>query len=130
LLGGQLAFVFDNVVGMAPLHQAGKIRCLAVSAKMRARIAPDIPTMHEAGVAGYEADAWFGLFAPAATPAGVIDRINGEVNRALQLPAIRQRFETLGCEPAGGTAAAFGAYFRAEVEKWGKVIRSAGVRLE
>ena len=130
LLGGQLAFVFDNVVGMAPLHQAGKLRCLAVSSSTRARIAPDIPTMAEAGIAGYEADAWFGLFAPAATPAAAIERVNAEVNRALQLAAIRQRFEMLGCEPVGGSAGAFGTYFRAEVEKWAKVIRSAGVRLE
>jgi tripartite-type tricarboxylate transporter receptor subunit TctC len=130
LLSGQLAFVFDNVVGMAPLHQAGKIRCLAVSSRTRARIAPDIPTMAEAGMAGYEADAWFGVFAPAATPVAAIERVNAEVNRALQMPAIRQRFESMGCEPAGGTAAAFGAYFRSEVEKWGKVIRDAGVRLE
>jgi tripartite-type tricarboxylate transporter receptor subunit TctC len=130
LLGGQLAFVFDNVVSMAPLHQAGRIRCLAVSTRTRARIAPDIPTMAEAGIAGYEADAWFGVFAPAATPAAAVERINAEVNRALQVPAIRQRFESLGCEPAGGTAAAFGTYFRAEVDKWGKVIREAGIRLE
>jgi tripartite-type tricarboxylate transporter receptor subunit TctC len=130
LVGGQTVFVFDNVVGVVPLHKAGKVRCLATSSSSRSRIAPDIPTMQEAGIAGYEADAWFGLFAPAGTPAAAIERVNAEVNRALQVPAIRQRFETLGCEPAGGTAAAFGAYFKTEIEKWGKVIRSAGVRLE
>jgi tripartite-type tricarboxylate transporter receptor subunit TctC len=130
LVGGQTAFVFDNVVGVMPLHRAGKVRCLATSSRNRSRIAPDIPTMQEAGVAGYEADAWFGLFAPAGLSATASERLNAEVNRALQVPAIRQRFETLGCEPVGGTAAAFGAYFKAEIEKWGKVIRSAGVRLE
>ncbi|RPI41405.1 MAG: tripartite tricarboxylate transporter substrate binding protein [Betaproteobacteria bacterium] len=130
LLGGQVAFVFDNVVGVAPLHKSGKIRCLAVSSKVRSAIAPDIPTMQEAGIKGYEADAWFGLFAPAATPTAAIERVNGEVNRALSMPAIRQRFEALGCEPAGGTPAQFAAYFRAEIEKWRKVIRSADIRLE
>ena len=130
LLGGQVSFVFDNVVGVAPLHKSGKLRCLAVSSKKRSAIAPDIPTMQEAGVAGYEADAWFGLFAPAATPAAAIERVNGEVDRALKTPAIRQRLEALGCEPAGGSAAQFAAYFRAEIEKWGKVIRAAGIRLE
>jgi tripartite-type tricarboxylate transporter receptor subunit TctC len=130
LVGGQTAFVFDNVVGVVPLHKAGKVRCLAASSRSRSRIAPDIPTMQEAGIAGYEADAWFGLFAPAGTPAAIVERINSEVNRALQIPAIRSRFETLGCEPAGGSAAAFGAYFRSEIEKWRKVIRSAGVRLQ
>ncbi|MPZ44386.1 MAG: tripartite tricarboxylate transporter substrate binding protein [Betaproteobacteria bacterium] len=130
LVGGQLAFVFDNVIGMVPLHKAGKLRCLAASSRSRSPIAPDIPTMQEAGIAGYVADAWFGLFAPAGTPAAVIERVNAEVNRAMQAPAIRNRFETLGCEPAGGSAAAFGAYFKSEIEKWGKVIRSAGVRLQ
>ncbi len=130
LVAGQVAFVFDNVIAMVPLNKAGRVRCLAVSTLARSVIAPDIPTMDEAGVKGYSADAWFGLFAPAGTPAAVIERVNTEVNRALKEPAVRQRFETLGCEPAGGTPAAFATYVRDEVERWGKVIRGAGVRLE
>jgi len=130
LIGGQVAFVYDNVITLVPLHKGSKVRCLAVSSQMRSAIAPEIPTMHEAGVAGYKADAWFGLFGPTGTPAAAIERVNTEVNRALATPAIRQRFEALGCEPAGGTPAAFASYVREEVERWGKVIRSAGVRLE
>jgi tripartite-type tricarboxylate transporter receptor subunit TctC len=130
LVGGQLAFVFDNVIGMVPLHKAGKLRCLAASSASRSPIAPNIPTMQEAGVPGYVADAWFGLFAPAGTPEAAIERINSEVNRAMQVPAIRSRFETLGCEPVGGSTADFRAYFKSEIDKWGKVIRSAGVRLQ
>jgi tripartite-type tricarboxylate transporter receptor subunit TctC len=130
LVAGQVAFVFDNVIAMVPLDKAGRIRCLAVSSAARSSIAPGIPTMDEAGIKGYDADAWFGIFAPAGTPAAVIERVNAEVNRALSMPAVRQRFETLGCEPAGGTAAAFDRYVRDEVERWGKVIRNAGIRLE
>jgi len=130
LLGGQVAFLYDNVITLVPLHKSGKVRCLAVSSEARSPIAPDIPTMHEAGVTGYRADAWFGLFAPTGTPAAAIERVNAEVNRALAVPAVRQRFEALGCEPAGGTPAAFAAYFREEVERWGKVIRGAGIRIE
>jgi len=130
LLGGQVAFFYDNVITLVPLHKSGKVRCLAVSSQARSPIAPDIPTMHEAGVTGYKADAWFGLFAPTGTPAAAIERVNAEVNRALAVAAVRQRFEALGCEPAGGTPAAFAAYFREEVERWGKVIRSAGIRIE
>ena len=130
LVAGQVAFVFDNVIAMVPLNKAGKIRCLAVSTLARSPIAPEIPTMDEAAVKGYEADAWFGIFAPSRTPATAIERVNAEVNRALADPAVRERFETLGCAPAGGTAAAFAAYVRDEVDRWGKVIRSAGVRLE
>jgi tripartite-type tricarboxylate transporter receptor subunit TctC len=130
LVGGQVAFVFENVIAMVPLSKSGKVRCLAVSTQGRTPLAPEIPTMVEAGVTGYVADVWFGLFAPAGTPAAAIDRLNAEVNRALKQPALRQRFETLGCETAGGTAEAFATYFRADIEKWGKVIRDAGVRLD
>lgn len=130
LIAGQTAFVFDNVIGLVPLHRAGKVRCLASSSQTRSRIAPDIPTMQEAGLKGYVADAWFGLFAPSGMPAAGVERVNSEVNRAMRAPAVRERLETLGCEPVGGTPAQFAAYFKAEIEKWGKVIRNAGVRLE
>lgn len=128
LVGGQVAFVFDNVIAMVPLDKVGKVRCLAVSSAARSSIAPNVPTMDEAGLKGYDADAWFGLFAPAGTPPAVIERINVEVNRALAVASVRQRFETLGCEPAGGTAAAFSTYVREEVARWGKVIREAGIK--
>lgn len=128
LVAGQVAFVFDNVIAMVPLDKAGKIRCLAVSSAQRSSIAPGVPTMDEAGVKGYNADAWFGIFAPAGTPAAIIERVNGEVNRALAQPSVKQRFETLGCEPAGGSAAAFATYVRDEVDRWAKVIRAAGVQ--
>lgn len=130
VIGGQIAFLFDNIVSMAPLHKAGKLRCLATSSKRRAAIASDIPTVHESGVTDYEADAWFGFFAPTGTPAAAIERVNTEVNRALQMPAIRQRLVDMGCEPVGGPPSGFAAYFRNEVEKWGKVIRTAGIKLE
>jgi len=130
VIGGQVAFLFDNIVSMAPLHKAGKLRCLAVSSKKRAAIAADVPTVQESGVADYEADAWFGFFAPAGSPAPAIERVNAETNRALQIPSIRQRLIDMGCEPVGGSPSAFSTFFRNEVEKWGKVIRSAGIKLE
>jgi tripartite-type tricarboxylate transporter receptor subunit TctC len=130
LIGGQVAFVFENVIAMAPLAKSGKVRCLAVSTPARTPLAPEVPTMSEAGVSGYAADVWFGLFAPTGTPPAAIGRLNAEVNRALTQPALRQRFETLGCEPGGGTPEAFAAYFRADIEKWAKVIKDAGVRLD
>jgi len=130
LVGGQIPFMFDNIISMAPLAKSGKIRCVAVSTATRSAIAPDMPTVAEAGLPGYEANAWFGLFAPTGTPAEAIDRVNGEINRALKQPVVRERLEALGCEPAGGTAAEYAAFFRAEVEKWGKVVRSAGARID
>lgn len=130
MVAGQVAFVFDNVIAMVPLHNAGRVRCLAVSSSTRSSIAPAIPTMNEAGIKGYDAEAWFGVFAPAGTPPAVIERINAEVNRAVASPAVRQRFESLGAEPGGGSAPAFARYVREEVDRWGKVIRSAGVSLQ
>jgi tripartite-type tricarboxylate transporter receptor subunit TctC len=130
VISGQVAVLFDNIVSMVPMHRAGKLRCLATSSKTRSAIAPDIPTIHESGLTGYEADAWFGFFAPTGTPSAAIERVNAEVNRTLQMPAIRQRLVDMGCEPAGGSAAAFATYFRNEIEKWAKVIRSAGIKLE
>lgn len=130
LVGGQVSLVFDNVMAMAPLHKAGKVRCLAASTLTRSPIVPGIPTMDEAGIKGYQADAWFGIFSAAGTPVAVVERVNADVNRALGVNAVRERFQTLGCDPAGGSAAAFAAYVRAEVDRWGKVIRGAGVRLD
>jgi len=130
LLGGQIPFMFDNIISMAPQGKAGKLRCLAVTTKTRSPIAPDLPTLAEAALPGYEGNAWFGLFAPAGTPAAAIERLNAEVNRALGAAALKEKLESLGCEPAGGTAASFATFFRAEVEKWGKVVKSAGVRID
>ena len=130
VISGQVAFLFDNIVSMAPLHKSGKLRCLAVSSKRRAAIAPDISTMHESGVTDYEADAWFGFFAPTGTPAVAIERINAETNRALKVSSVRDRLESLGCEPVGGSPTAFSTFFRNEVEKWAKVIRSADIKLD
>lgn len=130
LMSGQIPFMFDNIISMAPQARAGRIRCVAVTTATRSPIAPDLPTVAEAGLPGYEANAWFGLFAPVGTPVEVVDRLNAEVNRALELPALRERLQALGCEPAGGTAAQYAAFFRSEVDKWGKVVRSAGAKVD
>jgi tripartite-type tricarboxylate transporter receptor subunit TctC len=130
LLGGHIPFMFDNIITMWPQAKNGKLRCLAVTTATRSAIAPDVPTVAQAGVPGYEANAWFGLFVPTGTPAEAVEKINGEVNRALKLPAMRDRLLALGCEPAGGTSQQYGTFFRAEIDKWAKVVRSAGARLD
>jgi tripartite-type tricarboxylate transporter receptor subunit TctC len=113
-----------------PQARAGKIRALAVSSPQRAAAAPDIPTVAEAGVPGFEALSWFGLLAPAKTPAAIVEKLAAETQRILKLPDVNERIVALGAQPIGGTPAEYRAFIASEVAKWRKVIRDAGVKLE
>lgn len=130
VVGGRVPLTFDNVITTGPLSTSGKLRGLAVSTTTRASIAPDIPTMVEAGVPGFDAQAWFGLFAPAGTPAAIVGRLESETIKALSDPKVQQAFRTNGAEPLGTTAAQFGAFYRNEIEKWAKVVKSASIKVE
>src|SRR5690606_12278540 len=105
----------------------GKLRALAVTSATRSSAAPDIPTVSEAGVPDYEATAWFGLFAPAGTPADVIAKLSHTVAAATQAPEVRAALEAVGCEPMGTDPEAFGAFFKSQVNKWAKVVAMANV---
>ena len=130
VLAGQVPMMFDNIFTTLPLARSGKFRALAVSTAQRSAIAPEIPTVAEAGVPGYDANAWFGLFAPAAVPKDIINRLNAEVIRGLQTADMRERLRALGATPGSGTPEQFAAFFRNEVAKWAKVVKSAGVRAD
>ena len=130
VLAGQVPMMFDNIFTTLPLARSGKFRALAVSTAQRSAIAPEIPTVAEAGVPGYDANAWFGLFAPAAVPKDIITRLNAEVIRGLQTADMRERLRALGATPGSGTPEQFAAFFRNEVAKWAKVVKSAGVRAD
>jgi tripartite-type tricarboxylate transporter receptor subunit TctC len=130
VLAGAVPFTFDNIITTLPLHKAGRLRALAISSRTRSAIAPEVPTLQELGVANYDGNAWFGFFAPTSTPAEVVGRLNEETQYALRDPQVRERLIALGCEPELTTPAEFGRFFRAEVEKWGKVVRDAKMRIE
>ncbi len=130
VLAGQVPMMFDNIFTTLPLARSGKFRALAVSTAQRSAIAPEIPTVAEAGVPGYDANAWFGLFAPAAVPKDIITRLNAEVVKGLQTADMRERLRALGATPGSGTPEQFAAFFRNEVAKWAKVVKSAGVRAD
>ena len=130
VLSGETIFMFDNIVTTLPLTRAGKLRALAVTTIKRSRVANDIPTLAESGVAGYDANAWFGVFAPTGTPAAVINRLHGEISRIVKVPEMRERFLALGAEPVGSTPDQFAAIFRAEVVKWGKVVKESGAQID
>ena len=130
VLSGETIFMFDNIVTTLPLARAGKLRALAVTTAKRSRVAEDIPTLAQAGVPGYDANAWFGVFAPIGTPEAVIARLQGEISRIVKVPEIRDRFQALGAEPVGSTSEQFAAFFRAEILKWDKVVRTSGAQID
>ena len=130
IMGGQLSMLFDGIVTGMPAVRAGRLRALAVTTVKRWQGTPDIPTMAEAGLAGFEVNSWYGLLAPAGTPREIIQRLNSEVGRALREPDARERLYTIGAEPMNGTPEEFTAYIAAEMAKWSKVVKNAGLRAE
>ncbi len=129
VVAGQVSMTFD-LASVEPHIKAGKLRPIAVANSKRATAFPDVPTIAEAGVPGYEASAWYGLFAPAGTPREILAKLNAEVNRALQDPELRKRLVTLGAEPIGGTPEEAGKFVAAEYRKWGDLIQKSNIRLE
>ena len=113
------------------LHaKAGKARVIAVSSAKRVELAPDLPSVAEQGVPGFDGTSWYPLFAPARTSSAVVNKINGDINRILQKPDVRARFLTIGMVPAGGPPAVLRDYLAEEIRRWGKVIVDVGVKAE
>ena len=130
LLGGQVQLMFNSMPSVLPLVKTGKLKGLAVGSAHRSPAAPDIPTVAEAGVPGFENVTWYGMFAPAKTPAEIIARLNSEVVKILADPEMAQRFASQGSEPRSSTPAELAAFMRVEAVRWGKVITAAGIKLE
>ncbi|MGV3629326.1 MAG: Bug family tripartite tricarboxylate transporter substrate binding protein [Betaproteobacteria bacterium] len=130
VMGGQIAVTIDNMPPYVPQVRAGKIRALAVSTAKRSSAMPDLPTIAEAGVPGYEAGAWFGLLAPAGTPKAIVMRLSAENARILKLPDVSKRISELGADPVGSTPEEFVALIQSEIAKWAKVIKDANVELQ
>jgi tripartite-type tricarboxylate transporter receptor subunit TctC len=130
LIAGRVSVMFDLVLTAAPHVRSGAVRALAVTGAKRSAALPDVPTVAESGLPGYEVSAWFGVFAPAGLPRPVVDRLNAEVARALAAPDLQQRLVSQGAEPLAGSPDQFAAYLKSEVAKWGKVVRDAGVQPE
>jgi tripartite-type tricarboxylate transporter receptor subunit TctC len=129
LVGGKVEMLFTGAPVTMPHIKAGRLKVLAVTDSQRSAALPDTPTMSEA-LPGYEFNNWYGLMAPAGTPRPLVDLLNAEVHRILALPDVKERFSGLGADPMPSTPERFGAVMRADAEKWGKVIRDAGVKAE
>ena len=131
LSGGTMDVMFDNLPSAIPLIKGGKLKALAVTSSQRSAAMPELPTVEEAaGLKGFEASSWFGLLAPAGTPADVVSRIQQEVAKSLASPAMKERLATLGAIPSGNTPAQFAEHIDREHKKWADVVKSSGAKVD
>jgi tripartite-type tricarboxylate transporter receptor subunit TctC len=129
LIAGHIPMMFDNIPAVLPQVQGKAIKAIAVAGAKRASALPDVPTVAESGVPGFEASAWFGLVAPAKTPAPVLAKLEGEVDAILKMPDVQKRFTELGAEPGNISGTAFGQFLAEETAKWTKIIQSSGATI-
>jgi tripartite-type tricarboxylate transporter receptor subunit TctC len=130
VMSGQVDFMFGTIAATAPLVTAGKLRALAISAPKRSELLPNVPTVAETVIPGFEAVEWHGMFVPKGTPAPVVDKLHQALAEVLQEPDVKQRFAALGARPIGSTPAEFGAYLKKEDAKWGEVVRKGKITLD
>ena len=128
IIGGHVQMMFDAVTAMAQNVQAGQVRAIGTSGKSRSTVLPDVPTIDEAGVPGYEATIWLGIMAPAGTPKDVVDKLNTEINKVLSKPATKEAWAQQGAIPIIMSPTEFDKYLRADIDKWAKVIDAAGIK--
>ncbi len=130
LIAGNVQVMFESLNSIAPHARSGKVRSLAVSGARRSPAFPDIPTIAEAGVPGYDAPTWSGVAGPAGIPRPIVDRLNAASNEAICSAAFKERFATIGDDPAGGTPEEFGALIRSELKRWAEVVKVSGAKLD
>ena len=130
LLGGEVQLGFNNILAVLPHVQSGKLKAIAVTSTRRASTVPNVPTLIEAGVAGYDATSWNGVFAPAKTPRPIIARLHADIVKVLKAPDVREKLVAAGSDPVGSTPEEFAAHVKAELARWGKVIRDNNIRSE
>jgi tripartite-type tricarboxylate transporter receptor subunit TctC len=130
IIAGQIDMMFDSVPTMAPLIATGRVKALGTSGRVRSPALPDVPTLAEAGVPGYEATIWIGVMAPAATPPAIVDRLNREINTILLRPDIQESWKKQGANPMVMKPEEFGAYIQSEIDRWAKLIKANGIKVE
>ena len=129
-ISGEVHLMMESLNSITPNAKAGRVRALGVTGSKRVAVLPEVPTIAEAGVPGYEAMTWNGIVAPAGMPRAMIDRLNAELNRALAEPGLQQKLAAIGAEPAGGTPEEFAKFIRNEYAKWGDVVRRSGAKMD
>jgi tripartite-type tricarboxylate transporter receptor subunit TctC len=130
VIGGHVQMMIDAITTMAPNAEAGQVRALAVTGQKRSEVLPNVPTVAEAGVPGYEATIWLGIMAPAATPKPIVDKLNAEIVKVLKRPEVQQAWAKQGAAPMIMTPAEFDKYLRDDIEKWAKVVKLSGAKVQ
>jgi tripartite-type tricarboxylate transporter receptor subunit TctC len=127
VIGGHVQMTFDAITTMTSNVKAGQVRALGTSAAKRSTVLPDVPTIAEAGVSGYESTIWLGIMAPAGTPKAIVDKLNAEINKVINRPDVKEAWDKQGAVPLVMSPAEFDAYLRKDIEKWAKVVKAAGL---
>jgi tripartite-type tricarboxylate transporter receptor subunit TctC len=130
VVGGAVSMTFDNITTALPLAKNGNLRALAVTTAKRSSVAPEVPTLAESGLPGYEIGSWQGVFAPAGTPPAIVKRLNTEMVKILNMPDVREKLVALGAEPVGNTSEEFTVLVKAEVVKWSDVVKKSGAKVD
>src|SRR5260221_14119392 len=130
LVSGQVSLMFGTAVSFLPYVKSGRLNALAVTNPKRSPIVPDVPTVAESGLPGFEALQWFGILAPAGTPKEIVARVNGEIVKILRLPDVRERMSSLGAEVVASTPEEFAGFLKADTAKWAKVVKESGAKID
>ncbi|MEG1770885.1 MAG: tripartite tricarboxylate transporter substrate binding protein [Comamonas sp.] len=130
LLGGQVDFMFDSITSARPHIEAGKLRAIAITTKTRSPSLPDVPTVAEAGVPGYEVSPWFATFMPAGTPAPIVEKLGKTLNEAMNDPEVKKRLSAIGAEPIGSTPQALAVHLKTETDRWTKLIKESNIKVD
>ena len=130
VIGGHVQMAFDAITTMASNVKAGQVRALGTSAAQRSSVLPDVPTVAEAGVPGYDSTIWLGIMAPAGTPKAIVDKLNAEIVKAVTRPDVKEAWDKQGAVPLVMTPAEFDSYLRKDIEKWAQVVKTAGLKAE
>jgi tripartite-type tricarboxylate transporter receptor subunit TctC len=128
ILGGQVQMMFDAITTMAPNVQAGKLKALGTSGKVRSSVLPDVPTVSEAGVPGYDAVIWLGIMAPAGTPRAIVERLNTEITRITNAPEMKAAWARQGAVAMAMTPDEFGRFLHQDIEKWARIVKISGAK--
>jgi tripartite-type tricarboxylate transporter receptor subunit TctC len=130
LLSGEIDLTFDNLLIVMPHIKAGRVRPIAATGVQRSKLMPDLPTVAESGLPGFNASGWYGVMAPGATPRDIVARLNADLTRALRSPDVSDRLNSMAAEPAPNTPEQFAAFIRSEIDKWAKVVKAANMKAE
>lgn len=130
LLSGQVQMMFDSLPSSQPFIKSGALRAIAVTTQKRSSALPNVPTIAESGIPGFNFSTWYGMWAPKSTPQPIIQKLSSEIAQITRLPEVRERFMTLGAEPVGNTAEEFAAFTKSELNKWARVVKQSGARID